>query len=75
MGVGRSDGMKREGKEVDGRVAEDKGDNWAKRRHSCLKQGTQLNEKESWLQIGRVIAGKKKHFLEGKIADRVQTGD
>ena len=73
MGVGRPDEMEREGKEVDGRVVEDREDNWAKRGHGCLKKGTQLSEKENWLQRGRVIAGekKKRRFLEGKTTDRV----
>ena len=66
MGVGRPDGMKREGKEADRRVVEDKGDNCAKRGHGCLKKGTQLNEKESWLQRCRVIAGKRMTFFGGK---------
>lgn len=42
-----------------------------KRGHGCLKNETRLNKKEKWLQRGRVIARKKKHFLEGKTADKV----
>ena len=65
MGVRRPDEMEREGKEADGRLVEDRENNWAKREHDCLKKGTQLNENENWLQRGKVIAGgkKKRHFF------------
>lgn len=42
-----------------------------KRGHGCLKNETHLNKKERWLQRSKVIAGKKKRFLEGKTVDRV----